>query len=59
MTAFEKNGLKVVFTFQRTPNPMDPSLIAITLNATNSTPSPMTEFVFQCAVPKVSILYIH
>ena len=53
MTAFEKNGLRVVFTFQRSLDPTTPAMVAIILNATNSTPSPMTDFVFQCAVPKV------
>lgn len=53
MTAFEKAGLRIIFSFQRSPNPLNPSLIAITLTATNSNSSPMTDFVFQCAVPKV------
>ncbi|XP_064404142.1 AP-1 complex subunit gamma-1-like [Halichondria panicea] len=52
MTAFEKNGLRVVFTFQRSLDPTTPAVVAIILNATNSTPTPLTDFVFQCAVPK-------
>lgn len=51
IVAFEKNGLKIVFNFERDPN--TPSTIKITLNAINSRSSPMTDFLFQAAVPKV------
>ena len=51
LTAFEKNGLKVNFNFERTE--AQPAVLMITLNATNSNTMPMNEFVFQAAVPKV------
>ncbi len=51
MTAYNKNGLKIEFTFERS-NP-NPNIAVITIHATNSTEVDMTEFVFQAAVPKV------
>uniref|UniRef100_A0A671LYY4 AP-1 complex subunit gamma-1-like n=1 Tax=Sinocyclocheilus anshuiensis TaxID=1608454 RepID=A0A671LYY4_9TELE len=51
MTAYNKNGLKIEFTFERA-NP-NPNIAVITIHATNSTEADMTEFVFQAAVPKV------
>uniref|UniRef100_A0A671PLT4 AP-1 complex subunit gamma n=1 Tax=Sinocyclocheilus anshuiensis TaxID=1608454 RepID=A0A671PLT4_9TELE len=51
MTAYNKNGLKIEFTFERS-NP-NPNVAVITIHATNSTEADMTEFVFQAAVPKV------
>lgn len=52
MTAYNKNGLKIDFTFERA-NP-NPNIAVITIHASNSTEADMTEFVFQAAVPKVS-----
>ncbi|XP_035021124.1 AP-1 complex subunit gamma-1 isoform X4 [Hippoglossus stenolepis] len=50
MTAYNKNGLKIDFTFERA-NP-NPNIAVITIHASNSTEADMTEFVFQAAVPK-------
>uniref|UniRef100_A0A3Q2DRQ1 Adaptor related protein complex 1 subunit gamma 1 n=1 Tax=Cyprinodon variegatus TaxID=28743 RepID=A0A3Q2DRQ1_CYPVA len=50
MTAYNKNGLKIDFTFERA-NP-NPNIAVITIHATNSTEAEMTDFVFQAAVPK-------
>ncbi|MEQ2183946.1 hypothetical protein GOODEAATRI_003113 [Goodea atripinnis] len=52
MTAYNKNGLKIDFTFERA-NP-NPNIAVITIHATNSTEAEMTDFVFQAAVPKRS-----
>ena len=52
MTAYNKNGLKIEFTFERA-NP-NPNIAVITIHASNTTDADMTEFVFQAAVPKVS-----
>lgn len=52
MTAYNKNGLKIDFTFERA-NP-NPSIAVITIHASNATEADMTDFVFQAAVPKVS-----
>ncbi|KAK2142509.1 hypothetical protein LSH36_945g00012 [Paralvinella palmiformis] len=49
LTAFEKSGLKVEFTFDR---PEGQTVTNITLTATNSNPTPLSDFVFQAAVPK-------
>ena len=54
MTAYEKNGLKVDFSFERSPT--NPTVVAITLIATNSTNHAVTDFLFQTAVPKVRVL---
>ena len=53
MTAFEKNGLKIEFTFERSQ--AQASVVNITLSATNSNPQPLNDFVFQAAVPKVHV----
>uniref|UniRef100_A0A4W4H045 AP-1 complex subunit gamma n=1 Tax=Electrophorus electricus TaxID=8005 RepID=A0A4W4H045_ELEEL len=51
MTAYNKNGLKIEFTFERS-NP-NPNISVITIHASNTTEADMTDFVFQAAVPKV------
>ena len=57
ITAYEKNGLKVIFAFERDTLTM--TTINITLTATNSSVLPFTDFVFQAAVPKVlEIIYV-
>ncbi|KAF2881761.1 hypothetical protein ILUMI_24403 [Ignelater luminosus] len=50
LTAFEKNGLKLVFSLERLPE--SNNTVSIHLTATNSTLSNMTDFLFQAAVPK-------
>ncbi|XP_061101111.1 AP-1 complex subunit gamma-1-like [Conger conger] len=50
MTAYNKNGLKIEFTFERA-NP-NPNVAVITIHASNGTEAEMTDFVFQAAVPK-------
>ena len=51
MNAYEKNGLKIDFEFERSP--VD-GVLSINLTASNANPAPMSDFVFQAAVPKVS-----
>ena len=48
MTVFHKNGLHIVFEFER-----QDSMLTIQMQVMNSRPSPMTNFVFKAAVPKV------
>ncbi|CAN7938887.1 unnamed protein product [Ixodes hexagonus] len=48
LTVFDKDGLRVDFTFERRP----PHGVLIHLTALNSLPVPMTDFLFQAAVPK-------
>ena len=51
--AFDKNGLKLEFSFER---PLDnTNLLIISLSATNSGSQPIDEFIFQAAVPKVCL----
>ncbi|KAK7478395.1 hypothetical protein BaRGS_00030399 [Batillaria attramentaria] len=50
LTAFEKSGLCIKFMCERDQNQATATLINMT--ATNTTPIPMTDFVFQAAVPK-------
>ena len=53
MTAFDKGGLKIEFAFEKVPsNPAN--IVAISLSARNFNPVPLTDFLFQAAVPKVS-----
>uniref|UniRef100_A0A8C7E3J0 AP-1 complex subunit gamma n=1 Tax=Naja naja TaxID=35670 RepID=A0A8C7E3J0_NAJNA len=51
ITAYNKNGLKIDFAFERSNT--NPSVTVITIQASNSTDVDMTDFVFQAAVPKV------
>lgn len=51
ITAFEKNGLKIVFEFDKPPD--NPHMIIINLIATNHSLAPIQDFLFQAAVPKV------
>lgn len=50
ITAYEKNGLRIVFSLERLPE--NPNTTVITLSATNETLSTISEFLFQAAVPK-------
>lgn len=56
ITAYNKNGLKIDFTFERSNT--NPSVTVITIQASNSTELDMTDFVFQAAVPKVEPLRV-
>ncbi|CAF1202681.1 unnamed protein product [Rotaria sp. Silwood1] len=47
MTAIDKNGLRIIFQFER-----QDKILFIYLHATNSTKIPITNFVFKAAVPK-------
>ena len=48
MTAIDRNGLRIVFTFER-----EDKILTIHSKATNSTQYPITNFVLKAAVPKV------
>jgi len=48
MTAIDKNGLRIIFTFER-----ENTMLTIHSKAINSTQYPITNFVFKAAVPKV------
>lgn len=50
ISAFEKNGLKLRFSFEKSLD--NPQSVIILLTATNETPNPMKDFLFQAAVPK-------
>jgi AP-1 complex subunit gamma-1 len=50
IVAFEKSGLRIDFAFERSQS--QPTVVIITLSATNSNQAPLNEFVFQAAVPK-------
>lgn len=49
LTAYEKHGLRILFTF---PGPYTRAATTITLLAYNLTQQPVQNFVFQAAVPK-------
>lgn len=52
ITAYEKNGLRVDFSFDR---PLDnPNLVITTLTATCLFGGTLGDFIFQAAVPKVN-----
>ena len=54
MTVFNKNGLTVEFTFAKVANNPN-NIVDISMSARNSQPIPMTDFLFQVAVPKVHV----
>lgn len=49
--AFEKNGLAVVFELSK-PNPSNPASTTILCRFANQNPTPISNLVFQAAVPK-------
>lgn len=51
LTAFEKDGLKVVFGFE---GPREGNMVPISVTASNQSGATMNEFLFQAAVPRVS-----
>lgn len=53
MVAFDKNGMKIVFTLK--PFPETPNTTTINIEARNNTSVPISEFLFQVAVPKVRV----
>lgn len=52
MVAYDKNGLKITFTLK--PFFETPNTTVISIEARNNTTLPISEFLFQVAVPKVS-----
>lgn len=52
MIALNKNGLRIAFTFDKSSGSSDHS-VTINMKASNNLPFPMTDFLFQAAVPKV------
>jgi len=50
ITIYQKEGITIVFELAKQPG--NPSLSTITVNATNSLPQPINNFVFSAAVPK-------
>eukprot|EP00117_Sycon_ciliatum_P007982 scpid34160/ scgid3064/ AP-1 complex subunit gamma-1; Adapter-related protein complex 1 subunit gamma-1; Adaptor protein complex AP-1 subunit gamma-1; Clathrin assembly protein complex 1 gamma-1 large chain; Gamma1-adaptin; Golgi adaptor HA1/AP1 adaptin subunit gamma-1 len=52
MTAYEKGGLRVVFTFEKVPNNPN-NIVTVTATTTSALPTPLTDYTFLVAVPKV------
>lgn len=52
LTPYNKDGLEIVFSLHKVP---DSNCLTVNVTATNHTLSNMTEFLFQVAVPRVSI----
>ena len=52
MVVFDKAGLKIAFKLERSIDNAD--LLMINMSAQNLGSTPLTEFLFQAAVPKVS-----
>lgn len=53
MTAFEKDGLKIIFSLEKT---QEPNTVLVNMAAANNTSETMTDFLFQAAVPKVNFI---
>lgn len=54
ITAFDKDGLKIIFSLEKMP---ETNSLSINVTATNNTLTNITDFLFQAAVPKVSSNY--
>ena len=54
LTAYEKGGLRVVFTFEKVPNNPN-NIVTITATTTSALPTPLSEYTFLVAVPKVRL----
>ncbi|CAF0787641.1 unnamed protein product [Rotaria sordida] len=54
MVALDKNGLRIVFTFER-----EDTLLTIHSKATNATQYPITNFIFKAAVPKTFTIELY
>lgn len=54
MVAYDKNGLKITFTLK--PFVETPNTTVVSIEARNNTTLPISEFLFQVAVPKASEL---
>ena len=54
ITAYEKNGLTLKFEFDASTLQVNHAF-GVSVTASNSLSSPMTDFVFQAAVPKVGV----
>lgn len=53
MIVLDKAGLKIIFRLERSPDIAD--LLIINMSAQNSGSAILTDFLFQAAVPKVTI----
>lgn len=51
LTAFEKDGVKIVFSFDGIK---ENNSVTINVTATNESLTTLTDFLFQAAVPKVN-----
>ncbi|KAL3269761.1 hypothetical protein HHI36_008821 [Cryptolaemus montrouzieri] len=49
MLAYDKDGLKIVFSLEKIP---DSNMLTVNVTASNNTLSTMTDFLFEAAVPK-------
>lgn len=54
VTAFDKDGLKLVFALEKVP---DSNALTINVTSTNNTLSNMSDYLFQAAVPKVYLIF--
>lgn len=59
VTVFDKNSLRVLFTFARDCPPLRPDVLVVIISMLSSAPVPVTNIRFQAAVPKVGLLFLH
>lgn len=53
LVAFDQNGLKITYDFEK--NPSDSKTLTVNMKAFNTNNDSITDFLFQAAVPKVSL----
>lgn len=56
MTAYDKNGFRILFHFAKECPPGRPDVLVVVVSMLNTAPLPIKSIVLQAAVPKVSWL---
>ena len=55
LTAYDKNGIKIVFHFGKDNPRPDVRVVVVSVMSTNT--DPVKSFIYQAAVPKVNFLF--
>lgn len=54
MTAYDKNGFRILFHFAKECPPGRPDVLVVVVSMLNTAPLPIKSIVLQAAVPKVA-----
>lgn len=56
MTAYDKNGFRILFHFAKECPPGRPDVLVVVVSMLNTAPLPIKSIVLQAAVPKVPLV---